>query len=217
MPVRTDAGVPPRGSGSPPAGAAPTITPFALPQFAFPVPELGPLAFARRRLPFGIEAGEPAGLQLRGPALAQRSATESRFPAGPGPIDLARFSPAGISDLQPAGRGLPQILLGQAQRAGLFSPFGPPAQFFDPIRSEILRAILAGAQQRRTAASLMAAGDPALRAFLELQGEVQGQSDLARALGAARAQFQQGQLDFFRDLLRQFFGGVQQREAIREQ
>jgi hypothetical protein len=105
---------------------------------------------------------------------------------------------------EPAGRGLPQIILGQAQRAGLFSPFGPPDFLFDPIRSDLQRQARASRQGVRTAAGLRGIRDPLLEAFLEMQSRLQSESDLSRALGAARGQFGMDQFEFLRQLMADF-------------
>ena len=114
----------------------------------------------------------------------------------------------------PFGRGRPTQLLGQADIAGLFNPLGPPSSFFDPIRAEQTAGSQARQKQLLLTSQLFGRGDPSQRGFAAIQGMLGEQGNLARILGAARAQQQQQQLQFFQDLLKShaasgFGGGFQ--------
>ena len=122
---------------------------------------------------------------------------------------LGGFSGAGMQSAGaggPIGRGRGQQLLGDADRAGLFNPNGPSSAFFDPIRSEAVASQQARTKQATLAASLFGRGDPSMRGFAQLQSTLGGASDLARTIGAARAQASGDNLNFYRDLFRDFSG-----------
>jgi len=104
----------------------------------------------------------------------------------------------------PFGRGRPTQLLGQADIAGLFSPFGPPQSLFDPILDEQVAGSQARTRAAMLAARLNGRGDPSLAGYASLQSLLGEQGNLVRILGAARAQQSGDTLNFYRDLFKDF-------------
>lgn len=145
-------------------------------------------------------AGYP-NLDFQQPSNAQwRADFPNAFGGGGGRGSARAVAPP------PLGRGAPAQFLGDANRMGLFNPLGPGDAFFDPIRSEQVAGSQARNRKALLAAKLFGRGDPSQMGFASLQSTLGESGNLARILGAARAQQSGESLNFYRDLLRDFSG-----------
>jgi hypothetical protein len=143
--------------------------------------------------------------QFPAPVRPAASAVESApRPAAAGPR-TPYTGPRGTPGPTPYQRGDPSYELRKAQDAGFFDPYLRDS-FFDPIRSEQTAGSQARQRALLTATSLYGRGDPSLRGYAAIHGLMGEQGNLARILGAARAEQQAKQLQFFQDLLRDYAG-----------
>ena len=124
---------------------------------------------------------------------------------GPNFSGLPMFDVRRQSD-GPQGRAAPWWMLGEAGREGFFKPF-LPSSFLSPLIAQHVSDSQARMRQAMLGSQAFGRGDPSLRGFAALQGLFGEQGNLARILGATRAESQMNQLKFLQDLMKDF-GGV---------
>ena len=173
----------------------------------------------------GPEAVVPLGGAQQPPELPQFGGWGRRFGGA-----LPQGTPNQPNDLAGALQGLMQRFGATRGEGGTSYNWGVlnqaivdanKARMFDPTFDPLMEQFRAqafedmGARQNaiRLGARLQGGGDPYLQAFAALQGQMAGQSDLSRMLGAGTLQRGTDRERFFQDLLRQAIAGQQGLQA----